>query len=98
MQRKKYAAISRNRIKVQTRGQDASTVHSYYQGGGKKEGEKGGWERMKRGQKELVEKKRKKKEEGGGLHRYLPNAGLSHAVTLGEKGSIIRVYPIGLPR
>lgn len=61
MQRKKYAAISRNRIKVQTRGQDASTVHSYYQGGGKKEGEKGGWERMKRGQKELVEKKRKKK-------------------------------------
>lgn len=43
-------------------------------------------------------KKEKKKEEGGGLHRYLPNAGLSHAVTLGEKGSIIRVYPIGLPR
>lgn len=43
-------------------------------------------------------KKEKKKEEGGGLHRYLSNAGLSHAVTLGEKGSIIRVYPIGLPR
>lgn len=43
-------------------------------------------------------KKREREEEGGGLHRYLPNAGLSHAVTLGEKGSIIRVYPIGLPR
>lgn len=95
MQRKKYAAISRNRIKVQTRGQDASTVHSYYQGGGKKEGEK-----RRMGEDETRTKRigGKKKEEGGGLHRYLPNAGLSHAVTLGEKGSIIRVYPIGLPR
>lgn len=57
---------------------------------GRNEGKKNWWKKKK--------KKREREEEGGGLHRYLPNAGLSHAVTLGEKGSIIRVYPIGLSR
>lgn len=79
----------------------ARYIHITRGGGRKKKVEKGGRKdetRAKRIGGKRRKKKREREEEGGGLHRYLPNAGLSHAVTLGEKGSIIRVYPIGLPR